>query len=176
MAVPVSWLLFGYCRETATCNAQLVASGSEGLSLAAEWFLSVQMYVLPVAAAFGLLALIAKPNPAGSRRYKKRMLASDVPTRIWIDQDPLAHVRELSASSGGGAFLGWRTRPDGARTWVSAPGEAAVLVLAPPRAGKTRSVASTANSRYGPPATPPPKPRSAPSNTDSTRGWPQNRH
>ncbi len=140
VAVPLSWLLFSYCQATPQCNAELAATGMDGLELRAQWFLSLEMYVLPVAAAFGLLGLIGKPNPAGSRRFKKRALKDDVPTRIWLDQDPLTHVRTLSASNGGGAFLGWRSRQDGARSWVSASGEAAVLVLAPPRAGKTTGV------------------------------------
>ncbi len=51
--------------------------------------------------------------------------------------DPLVAARDLTYSRGGGAFLG--ITPD-FREWATASAEQAVLVLGPPRAGKTASV------------------------------------
>ena len=130
VAVPLSWLLFSYCQATPQCNAELAATGMDGPGYERSGS-SLEMYVSAGRGGIRSAGPIGKPNPAGSRRFQKRALKDDVPTRIWLDQDPLTHVRTLSASNGGGAFLGWRSRQDGARSWVSASGEAAVLVLVP---------------------------------------------
>lgn len=82
-----------------------------------------------------------------SRRKARRVEAerraswesSDTPYVIATSSYPLAEARRQAA--GGGAFLGWLSRPsDGARVWVSAAEDSAVCVLAPPRAGKTTGV------------------------------------
>ncbi|MGA9148661.1 MAG: hypothetical protein WBZ04_13975, partial [Candidatus Nanopelagicales bacterium] len=35
VAVPLSWLLFSYCQATPQCNAELAATGMDGLELRA---------------------------------------------------------------------------------------------------------------------------------------------
>lgn len=63
--------------------------------------------------------------------------------RIAAAPDPLAAARECAWRYGGGAFLGFvpdmRTNSD-AGNYVGAPPDSAVLVIAPPRAGKTAGV------------------------------------
>lgn len=53
-----------------------------------------------------------------------------------LDVDPVARTRQRMLRLGGGAYLG--QRPGG--TWVTADPEHAVLVLGPPRSGKTSCV------------------------------------
>ncbi len=64
----------------------------------------------------------------------------DMPYVIATSPDPFAAARRQAAVMGGGAFLGWAADATGARVWIGAPAEAAVCVLAPPRAGKTTGV------------------------------------
>ncbi len=58
-------------------------------------------------------------------------------TRAIESPDPLRTVRELTAGEGGGVFLG--ITPD-YREWQTAERQQAVLVLGPPRSGKTSSL------------------------------------
>lgn len=128
-------------ESSAADRAMLEAEGITGIKM---WFWTVyalEFYLLPISAMVGLLvALMAKPDPRGSRKYNRKVRADDVPTQIWLDPDPLQKVRTTALYGGAGAFLGWRQREDGARTWVGAHCEASVLVLAPPRGGKTSGV------------------------------------
>ncbi len=94
--------------------------GSDGLLLAA-------LVALAWAAKSGRLRL---PLP------RERPPATRVTDRLAASEDPAAAVREHALGLGGGAFLGFS--PGGG--WVSADPEHAVMVLGPPRSGKTSMV------------------------------------
>ena len=74
-----------------------------------------------------------------SRRQRRaRDLRRLPPQRLARARDPLAAVRSEAAGRGGGCYVGFST--DGTATWVGANPEHAVLVLGPPRSGKTSAV------------------------------------
>ena len=80
-------------------------------------------------------------RPVHRRIFKARnRRLTDIPRTLAKADDPFARFRGETIRSGGGAFLGWMRSPQGARLWRSASSEAAVLVLAPPRAGKTTGI------------------------------------
>jgi type IV secretion system protein VirD4 len=85
-------------------------------------------YVLLRAVRSGRLRL---PSRAGARSPATRLA-----DRLADAENPGQAVREHTGRLGGGAFLGYR--PGG--SWVTADPEHAVLVLGPPRSGKTSSV------------------------------------
>ena len=60
------------------------------------------------------------------------------PQRLARARDPLAAVRAEATERGGGCYVGFST--DGTATWVGAHPEHAVLVLGPPRSGKTSAI------------------------------------
>lgn len=73
------------------------------------------------------------------RRRERSRMARMLPQRLAEADDPLGAVRAQSREAGGGAFLGYHR--DGNHTeWVSADPESAVLVLGPPRSGKTSGI------------------------------------
>ena len=69
-------------------------------------------------------------------RTRDRSPATRLSDRLAGTEDPGEAVREHTRRLGGGAFLGFR--PGG--SWVTADPEHAVMVLGPPRSGKTSSV------------------------------------
>ena len=90
----------------------------------------------------GLLALACLPvaRRVVPRIYRlahsHRRQRVRVPTVVQRAADPLVAVREHAAVLGGGAFLG--LRPGGA--WAVADGEQSVMILGPPRSGKTSCI------------------------------------
>ena len=95
--------------------------GRDGLILAA-------VLALVWAAKSGRLRLLVPT--------RDRSPATRISDRLASSEDPGAAVREQTLRLGGGAFLGFS--PGGA--WVSADPEHAVMVLGPPRSGKTSMV------------------------------------
>lgn len=60
------------------------------------------------------------------------------PQRLALARDPMVAVRSEAAERGGGCYVGFST--DGTAAWVGAHPEHAVLVLGPPRSGKTSAI------------------------------------
>jgi type IV secretory pathway TraG/TraD family ATPase VirD4 len=79
------------------------------------------------------LVLVVLPGLLGRRRSQ---FGGDAGRRLAAAGDPALAVREHSRALGGGAFLGLARDS----SWVTAAPEHAVLVLGPPRAGKTSSI------------------------------------
>ena len=73
------------------------------------------------------------PLPTSRR---ERSPATRLADRVAVSEDPAQAAREQVLRLGGGAFLGFS--PGGG--WVTADPEHAVLVLGPPRAGKTSAI------------------------------------
>lgn len=64
-----------------------------------------------------------------------------LPQKLARAADPLAAVRQEARNRGGGAYLGFSTDPEvKSCEWVGAHPEHAVLVLGPPRSGKTSGI------------------------------------
>jgi type IV secretion system protein VirD4 len=80
-------------------------------------------------AGVGLAATLTLAHTAARRAQRAGLVRPD--------RDALDEVRRDAARAGGGAFVGLDERAGGV---VHAPAECAVLVLAPPRAGKTSGV------------------------------------
>lgn len=96
----------------------------------------------------GTYLAVVWSRPARERRREAaRRARMATETQDWLAQrpgavaaraaDPLAAVGALTAQAGGGVFLG--LSPD-YREWVTAEPQQAVLVLGPPRAGKTSAL------------------------------------
>ena len=85
---------------------------------------------------------VRRPPPARWRRRQRRpgnkAMRRLPPQRLARARDPLAAVRSEAAERGGGCYVGFST--DGTATWVGAHPEHAVLVLGPPRSGKTSAI------------------------------------
>jgi type IV secretory pathway TraG/TraD family ATPase VirD4 len=92
---------------------------------------------LIVIAAY-LLARALKPGlmRAAALRSRERVPPPRLAERLAEAADPGAAVREHMRGLGGGAFLGWSLGGH----WATADPEHAVLVLGPPRSGKTSTV------------------------------------
>ncbi len=69
-----------------------------------------------------------------ARRWRRQRVRT--PKAVVRAGDPLVGVREHTAALGGGAFLGLRERGG----WATADGEQAVMILGPPRSGKSSAV------------------------------------
>ena len=114
------------------------------------------LLLVGAAPQFGLLLLLLSGGYfavmlSGIARERQRVLATQqrqqAEAEQWRQQlpevvatssrDPLGTVRQLTAQANGGAFLG--LTPD-YREWVTAERQQAVLVLGPPRSGKTSSL------------------------------------
>jgi type IV secretion system protein VirD4 len=105
---------------TGAASSTLQTMGRDGLILAAGW-------LLVRAVRSGNLRLPAPRAPSLAPRMSDRLASAEHPSEA---------VREHALRLGGGAFLG--LAPGG--SWVSANPEHAVMVLGPPRSGKTSSV------------------------------------
>ncbi len=84
-----------------------------------------------------LFPLLARVAPAAWRwlvQHRRRRVR--VPSRVARAGDPVVAVREHAAGLGGGAFLGLRS----GGAWAVADGEQSVMLLGPPRSGKTSCV------------------------------------
>lgn len=106
--------------------------------------------LLGAAIVVGVVVMLVALGRLGTAAKRRRVAhAAAVRTerfesrRIASAPDPLAAARECAWRYGGGAFLGFvpdlGTNPD-AGNYVGAAPESAVLVIAPPRAGKTAGV------------------------------------
>lgn len=83
-----------------------------------------------------LLALVVLIAPGPFSHLRRRALGGSLGRELARSPDPGAAVREHSRLLGGGAFLGLARRGQ----WITAAPEHAVLVLGPPRSGKTSSI------------------------------------
>jgi len=89
--------------------------------------------LLDATAAGAVLAVVVVlANRAGRSRPPIAPLVSQ---RLVESADPLRALREQSVAAGGGAFLGFS-----GGAWVGAEPEHAVMVIGPPRSGKTSEV------------------------------------
>jgi type IV secretion system protein VirD4 len=104
------------------------AAGATAGTMARDAVLLAAAYVLFRAVRSGRLRLPI--------RARERSPATRLADRLARAEDPGKAVREHTSQLGGGAFLGYR--PGG--SWVTADPEHAVLVLGPPRSGKTSSL------------------------------------
>jgi hypothetical protein len=102
--------------------------GSTLRTMAAYGLIGAVLFLLGRAILTGRLRLPFVPA--------ERSPATRLSERIAAAPEPGEAVREHARSLGGGAFLGFS--PGGG--WVSADPEHAVLVLGPPRSGKTTTV------------------------------------
>jgi len=76
----------------------------------------------------------------GKRRSDRRR-EKLLPQQLAQREDPLHAVRSQSYMHRGGAYLGFYTDPQASTTyWIAAEPEHAVLVLGPPRSGKTSGI------------------------------------
>ncbi len=111
------------------------SNGAIGIGDALGWALRCL-----VAIALALVAFRTLRRVAPWRRWRAPRLAvrlADRPAaRIIGDESPGDAARAQCAREGGGAFLGFA--PGG--RWVGADAEHAVMVLGPPRSGKTSSI------------------------------------
>jgi type IV secretory pathway TraG/TraD family ATPase VirD4 len=87
-------------------------------------------------AAVSLTLAFAPGAFAFLRRHRRRVGSARLSEQLASSHDPAGAVRAHSRARGGGAFLG-HSQSGG---WVSAHPEHAVLVLGPPRSGKTSAV------------------------------------
>jgi len=92
----------------------------------AEWLWEKLTILFIEIAPMALVERIARKQARSRRKEKSEPTPSEV----------RAKVRAYSLRHGGGAYLG--TEPDG--KWVTADRESAVMVLGPPRSGKTSAV------------------------------------
>jgi type IV secretory pathway TraG/TraD family ATPase VirD4 len=92
----------------------------------AEWLWEKLTILFIEIAPMALVERIARKQARSRRKEKSEPTPSDV----------RAKVRAYSLRHGGGAYLG--TKPDG--KWVTADRESAVMLLGPPRSGKTSAV------------------------------------
>jgi type IV secretory pathway TraG/TraD family ATPase VirD4 len=115
---------------------QVAALGVGGLIASAIHF---GVTGVAIALILGLVALVVVDAIIASR---VRPRASRTPA-IPADADPVRAIRALAARAGGGVWLG--AGEDG--QWKFARSERAVLLLGPPRSGKTSGVIIPAVSR-----------------------------
>ncbi len=117
----------------AALAVELVGHGllSQGLVGALRSFVDVLFRAGFVLTLLALL-LVVLPGLLGRRRSHGGGLGR----RLAGAQDPALAVREHSRELGGGAFLGLAREG----SWITATPEHAVLVLGPPRSGKTSSI------------------------------------
>lgn len=82
------------------------------------------------------MAVIAVLAAVGVRASRSRsVLALTAWQQLAHSADPLRALREQSVAAGGGAFLGFS-----GGAWVTAEPEHAVMVIGPPRSGKTSEI------------------------------------
>ncbi len=89
-------------------------------------------FVWAIAAIAVLAVVVVLANRAGRSRPAIAPLVSQ---RLVESADPLRALRDQSVAAGGGAFLGFS-----GGAWVGAEPEDAVMVIGPPRSGKTSEV------------------------------------
>jgi type IV secretion system protein VirD4 len=109
-------------------DGALGAAGFTLRTIARDTLAALAGYLLYRAARSGRLRLPV--------RARERSPATRLADRLAGCEDPGQAVREHARLLGGGAFLGYR--PGG--SWVTADPEHAVLILGPPRSGKTSSI------------------------------------
>ena len=102
------------------------------LGRAASQFGNLLVWAAVGAVAFVVVRRRRARQPVGTEHL--------LPQRLARAADPLAAVQAEATRAGGGAFLGFS--PAGA--WVAARREHAVLVLGPPRSGKSSSIVGPA--------------------------------
>lgn len=109
-----------------------------GLALLLAWLLfsasttSLWLLVVPGLVLLRALEHLVKHGPTKLKAWANEQIAKS--------DDPLATARDLSRQDGGGAYLGIATNGD----WRHARAQRAVLVLGPPRSGKTSAVIAPA--------------------------------
>ncbi len=108
---------------------------AEGLLGALGSTLQLLLRAVLVLAALYLGVALA-PIALASGRRRRGHPAGQLGERLAEDPDPASAVRGRSLGGGGGAFLGHSITG----CWVAAHPEHAVLVLGPPRSGKTSAV------------------------------------
>ncbi|MDQ6945053.1 MAG: type IV secretory system conjugative DNA transfer family protein [Actinomycetota bacterium] len=97
-----------------------------------------------VSALLGWVVILAPPVMVVRRirrRRRRRQTAAHgdpklLPQRIAASRDPIAAVQAEALRAGGGSFIGFV----GEGNWVGADPQHALLVLGPPRSGKTTSI------------------------------------
>ncbi len=110
--------------------ARMFVKGVREGRIPIRWLLDVAEWLwVKVAVLLIRKAPIAIVAPIARRRERKRLREEEV-------QPVAADARACSMHYGGGAYLG--TEEDG--KWVTADKESAVMVLGPPRSGKTSAV------------------------------------
>lgn len=92
--------------------------------------------LLAPSAYVGVPLLIALLLLLGQWLYSRRRPRPPAPAGVVVNPTTIGELHEVAWRAGGGAYLA--TGPRG--EWIAAPPQAAVLVLAGPRAGKTTSV------------------------------------
>lgn len=105
--------------------------GSHPLEWLAHWLL---LLGAPAAVVIGTAYLVRRARTPRQTRMDLSAGAS-FDDEALVERDAAGELRAYSNAHGGGAFLGWSHRE-----WVSADAEHAVLVLGPPRSGKTSCV------------------------------------
>jgi type IV secretory pathway TraG/TraD family ATPase VirD4 len=134
-------------RRSGCLIAFMVVVGLAGLWLVAFIGSSLPIGVLGIillgaAVLFFFNLAVLQPSLANrameaGRRREQAWYESRPQLAIARSDDPLVAARDLTWSQRGGAFLG--ISPD-YREWMTAEAEQAVLVLGPPRSGKTASI------------------------------------
>lgn len=80
-----------------------------------------------------------RQNTNTANERAKQLRRDDQVAQVWDAPNPHTAIKEMAWQRGGGAFLGTRWN-NGHREFVCAHTEASVMVLAPPRSGKTTGV------------------------------------
>jgi type IV secretion system protein VirD4 len=113
---------------------RLLADGALGAAISTLAVMGRDAIVL--LAGYALLHALTTRRLRLPVRARERSPATRIADQLAASTDPGQAVREHSCQLGGGAFLGFR--PGGG--WVTADPEHAVMVLGPPRSGKTSSI------------------------------------
>ena len=133
-------------EPTATADRSVVPKRRSpklvGLSLLAilvGWLLlgTATLWALGLIGAGGTYLIAPYWRRWRHRRSVRRRLASRPDVMVASARDPAAVVRDITHSHRGGVFLGLGATD---REWIAADPEHAVMVLGPPRSGKTSTV------------------------------------